>query len=103
MTADRLDFFGNGQRAAPLGALEGHMLQHMGDAVDLRRLVAGAGIDPDADRDGLDLRHGLGNDPQAVGERTDTKGHAVTRWFSMKSRTTEIGRASCRERVFQYV
>src|SRR3546814_3645667 len=52
----------------------------MRDAVDLRRLVARAGADPDADRDGLDARHMLGHDPEAVAERRDRDlrpGHAA--------------------------
>ena len=46
VAADRLDLLGDGERRAPLGALERHVLEEMGDAVDLRRLVAGADIDP---------------------------------------------------------
>ena len=72
MAADRLDLLGDRAGAAPLGALEGHVLEEMRDAVDLGRLVAGADIDPDAERDGVDGVDAVGGDPQAVrqgGER----------------------------------
>jgi hypothetical protein len=46
MAADRLDLLGDGERAAPFGALERHVLEKMGDAVDLGRLMPGADIDP---------------------------------------------------------
>ena len=58
-------------RRALLRALERHVLEHVGDAVDLGRLVARADVDPDADARGLDVRHGLGRDAQAVGEGGD--------------------------------
>ena len=51
---------------APLGALEGHVLEEMGDAVDLGRLVPRADIDPDAERGGLDRVHAVGGDAEAV-------------------------------------
>src|SRR3546814_2449618 len=38
LPADRLDLLGDGLRAAPLGALEHHVLEQMRDAVQLRRL-----------------------------------------------------------------
>src|SRR3546814_9807128 len=94
MAADRLVLSCNRQRAAPPRALERHMLQHMGDAVDLGRLVARAGIDPDPDRHGLDLRHRLGNHAQAVGQRADAPGHAGPRVFPMKLRTAAMSLGS---------
>ena len=54
MAADRLDLLGDRAGAAPLGALERHVLEKMRDAVDLRRLVPCADIDPDAERDRVD-------------------------------------------------
>src|SRR5690606_15258570 len=69
MTADRLDLDGDVSRGAPLRALEGHMLQQMRDAVDLLRLVARADPSPDAERDGIDRRHRVGGDAQAVVQR----------------------------------
>ena len=52
VAADRLDLLGDGERAAPLGALERHVLEEMRDAVDLRRLVPRADIDPEPERHG---------------------------------------------------
>ena len=68
VAADRLDLLGDGAGAAPLGALERHVLEEMRDAVDLGRLVAGADIDPEAERDRLDRVIAVGDDAQAVGE-----------------------------------
>ena len=69
MPAHRLDLLGDGPRAAPaLGALEGHVLQQMRDAVDLGRLVARADIGPDAEGDGLDRIHPVGGDAKPVGK-----------------------------------
>ena len=67
MAAHRLDLLGDGAGRAALGALEGHMLQQMGDAVDLRRLVARADIGPDAEGDGLDGFHPVAGDGESVG------------------------------------
>ena len=67
MAADRLDLLGDGAGAAPLGALERHVLEEMRDAVDLRRLVPRADIDPEAERDRVDRVDPVGDDPQAVG------------------------------------
>ena len=58
------------------GALERHVLEHVGDAVDLGRLVARADVDPDAERGGLQARHVLADDAQAVGEGGDLDGVA---------------------------
>ncbi len=51
------------------GALEEHVLDEVGDAVLLRCFAARTGTDPDADRDGAHVRHGFGDDLDAVGER----------------------------------
>src|SRR3546814_9532900 len=56
---------GDGLRAAPLGALEHHVLEQMRDAVQLRRLVARAGADPGAEGDGGDARHGIRGDRES--------------------------------------
>ena len=101
MAADVLDRLGDRPRRAPLGALERHVLEHVGDAVDLGRLVARADVDPDADARGLDARHGLGRDPQAVVQGRDPGGlaHAASRAScSMRRRTAAswLGRRSQR-------
>ncbi len=48
VAAHRLDLLGDGERAAPLGPFERHMLEKVGDTVDFCRLVSGPDIDPDA-------------------------------------------------------
>ena len=48
MAADRLDLVGDVLRAAARRALEHHVFEQVGDAVDLGRFVARAGVDPDA-------------------------------------------------------
>ncbi len=47
-------------------ALEGHVLQEVRDAVLVLALVAGAGLDPDAEGNGFDMGKGFGGDCQAV-------------------------------------
>ncbi len=80
--AHRLDLFGDLLGRAALGALEGHMFQQMRDAVDLGRLVPGAGADPDAEGNGLDRRHMVGDHHHAVGElallNIEGRAHALT-------------------------
>ena len=94
--ADALDLLGDGARAAGRGALERHVLEQVGDAVDLGGLVAGADVDPDADRRGLEVRHGLADDAQAVverGEAVEIVGHAGPKVSRMAVATRgEVGR-----------
>ncbi len=71
MAAHGFDFLGDVARRAPRRALERHVLEHVGNAVDLGRFVARAGADPDADRGGFDLLHAVGRDGDAVGESRD--------------------------------
>ncbi len=78
VAADRFDLLGDGERVAPLGALERHVLEKVRDAVEFAPLVARAGVDPDADRRGLETRHVDGGDPKAVFECGDARlGHAA--------------------------
>ena len=56
------------RRRPPLGALEEHVLGEMGDAADVRGLVARAGGEHDEARDGLGLRHRRRQHADAVGE-----------------------------------
>ncbi len=69
--ADILDLFGDGAGAAGARALEGHVLQHVGHAVQLGGLVPRAAGDPDAERRRFDLGHRVDGDPQAVAQRRD--------------------------------
>src|SRR6516225_3730672 len=54
MAADCFDLLGDRASAPTLGALEGHMLKEVCDAIDLRRFVPRADIDPDTKRDRFD-------------------------------------------------
>src|SRR5712691_10024653 len=82
MPADRLDLLGDGAGAAPLGALERHVLKKMRGAVHLRRLVPGADIDPEAERHGVDRVDPVGDDPEPVRQCGELCGHAAPRTFS---------------------
>ena len=68
VAADGVDLAGELLGGAGGGALEDHVLDEVGDAVEGGGLVAGAGVDPDAHGDGADVGHGLGEDEQAVGQ-----------------------------------
>ena len=65
VAADRLDLLGDLRGRAALGALERHVLEEVRDAVLRSALVARAGGDIGAERDGLDAVHPLGDDGQA--------------------------------------
>ena len=69
VAADGVDFAGELLGGAGGGALEDHVLDEVGDAVEVGGLVAGAGVDPDAHGDGAEVGHALGEDEEAVGER----------------------------------
>ena len=66
--ADGIHFASDIFGGAAFGAFEDHVLDEMSDAVFLRNFAAGAVANPDADGDGADVRHRLGNDDEAVGE-----------------------------------
>ena len=72
--ADAFDLFGDGAGRAAAGALEGHVLEHVGDAVGGFGFIARAGIDPNADGGGFQMRHRVGDDSQAVGQFSDGGG-----------------------------
>ena len=65
VAADRFDLLGDVAGAAPRRAFEGHVLEEMRDAVLIASLAPAAGTDPDAERHGLDLGHGMADDGQA--------------------------------------
>ena len=77
VAADRLDLLGDLRGGAAFGALEGHVLEEMRDAVLGLRLVARAGGDVGAERDGLDPLHPFGDDGKAGAEarKLDCFGH----------------------------
>src|SRR5208337_2104248 len=66
--ADGIHFAGDIFGGAAVGALEDHVLQEMSQSVFGGDFAAGAVAHPDADRDGADVLHGLGNDNEAVRE-----------------------------------
>ena len=69
LAADPVDLRRDVARRRPaLGSLEEHVLGEVGDAADLRRLVAGACREHDEAGDGLRLRHRCGEHADAVGE-----------------------------------
>ncbi len=89
MAADRFDLLGDGKSAAPVGALEGHVLEEMRNPVDIGRFVARADIDPDAERDRVDGVDAVGSDPQSVGQNGKLRRHSTTR--SRVSGTPRVG------------
>src|SRR5262245_28825113 len=68
LAADRLDLLGDIAGAAPLRALEGHVLEQMGDAVLGQGLVPGTGGHPNAERHGFHMRHMVRHHAQTVGQ-----------------------------------
>ena len=72
IAADRINLAGDGLGGAGFRALEHHVFDEMGDAVPFRIFVAGAGLQPDADGDGADVGHLLGDDGQAVRQNLTT-------------------------------
>src|SRR5205807_4181562 len=70
-------------------ALEDQVLDEVGDAPALRRLVARPRVDPDADRDRADLFHPLGDDADPVGQ------HALPVVFHLvRSEERRVGKES---------
>ena len=72
--AHRLDLLGDFGGAAPLGALEGHVFEEVGDAVLRCRLVARAGGDVGTERGGFHPVHPFGDHGEAAGEAGDADG-----------------------------
>ena len=77
IAADRLDLLGDLPRGAPPRALERHVLEEMRDAVLVAPFVAAAGIDPDAERGGLEMRHRVGHDIDAGFQGRHRDAHAA--------------------------
>ena len=74
VAADILDRLADLARRAAAGALEHHMLEQMGDAVQPLGLVARAGVGIEADRGRLDARHLAAGDLEAVGKDGELHG-----------------------------
>jgi len=66
--ADGIHFAGDGFGGAAFGAFENHVLDEVSDAVFLRGFAARAVANPDADGDGTDVGHILGDDNETVGK-----------------------------------
>ena len=66
LPADRVDRLGDVLGAAGRGALEEHVLDEVGDAALLLRLVARAAREPHADADRAHVRHPLGEETETV-------------------------------------
>src|SRR5258708_2292739 len=94
VAADRLDLLGDRAGAAPLGALERHVLEEMRSAVDLRRLVAGPDIDPEAERGRIYRIDPVGDDPEPIGERRLLYGHAAPRFGCVRRAWARTKRAT---------
>ena len=65
--ADGIHFAGDVFGGAALGALENHVLEEVGGTVLGGGFAAGAVANPDADGDGADVLHGLGDNDEAIG------------------------------------
>src|SRR5690606_28952377 len=83
LAADVFDFRGDIPRGARAGALEGHVLQQVRDAVLVVALVARARLDPHSEGNAFDMRQGFGRDRQAVGQTAYLNTHLLrTPWNS---------------------
>src|SRR6516165_10132968 len=78
MAADRLDFLGDGESAAPDGALERHVLEEMRDPVDVSLLMPSAYIHPNPERDRVDGVDAVGSDPQSVRQSGQVRCHSIS-------------------------
>jgi hypothetical protein len=72
VAADGIDLAGDFFRRAMLRSFKNHVLDEVGDAVPFGVLVAGTGLQPDADGGGANVLHLLGDDGQAVGQLLTT-------------------------------
>src|SRR5579872_3086597 len=77
IAAGVLDLLGDLPGAAAARALEGHMFEQMRKPMLLRPLVARPGADKNAERSGAQLRHRVGDDPQAGLELGNLDAHAA--------------------------
>ena len=68
IAADGVDFARDALRGARLGPLEDHVLDEVGDAVQLGHFVTRTGAHPDAHGDGADVLHALSEHDEPAGE-----------------------------------
>ena len=101
IAADRLDLLDDLARGAPRGALERHVFEQMRDAVLVRLFVAAADAGPDAERCGLQMRHGVGDDGKAGRQLGDVNAHPATPCFAARL-TERTNRLHFRGIVFHH-
>ncbi len=77
LAADSLDLLGDFQRRAFARALEGHVLEQMGEAVLLLLFRARTGADPDAKGGALQFVHRMRDDRKAGLKTRQANGHDV--------------------------
>ena len=99
VAADRLDLLGDRAGAAPLGALERHVFEKMRDAVDLRRLVPCADIDPQAERDRVHGIDAVGDDAQPVRQCREPGCHVAPLDWRAGSGPARVSADKARDRV----
>src|SRR6185312_17172600 len=68
IAADVLDGLGDLSGRPRVGTLERHVFEHVRNAVLFDALAARAGLDPDAERGALEVRHVVGQNRDAVVE-----------------------------------
>jgi hypothetical protein len=78
LAADRLDLLGDILGAAPRGALEGHMLEEMGDTMLGQAFAAAAGANPDSKRHRLHVGPRMAHYGEAIGQSGQFDTHAPT-------------------------
>ena len=76
--ADLLDLLCDVLGTAASGALEGHMLEEMRNAVLGQALAAAAGADPDAEGHGLDVSPGMAHHGETIRQSGQLDTHAPT-------------------------
>ena len=81
MAADAFNFHRDVLGAAAFRALEGHMLQHMGDTVVGDGFITRPGIDPDTNGGGLQSLAAFRDYPQAIGQGCHFHSHGSIHSF----------------------
>ena len=85
-TPDRLDLLGDLGRGTRRGALEGHVLEEVREAVLVVAFRARAGADPDAERRALQMVHLVRDDPEAGLETRYANRHTLKPYLRPRGR-----------------
>ena len=80
IAARRLDLLGDIARRAPPRPLERHMFEKMRQAMLVGAFVARSRADKNTERGGFEMRHALGDDPQAGRQSGDLDAHEAARF-----------------------